>query len=414
MSLIFRSARLEEVPAVARIVSHSFPWKGATQRELEEVLTESPLGGLSDLWVGEDDGRIVASCLLYSFRQWIGRREIPAMGLGAVAISATSRRRGLAGRLIGSAFEVARERGDLTSALFPFRTSFYRKLGYGLAGEIQQYRIPPTALPDDDGRRRVELVESSEDRSALMAVYDRWAPRQTGQMVRTPRSWEQVWQKDTRRAVLHRDEDGTPTGYAVFRYAQDPAKNYRAIEVEEIVWIGRAARAALYGWMASLSDQWEEIVYRAHPDEGFAEHLAETRFPRDDGPRWHYWFPAATTMYGPMFRLLDVAGAWRSRRVRPGPALRVALEVHDPSIDANAGDWLLTIEDGAVEVEKGPGEGADLRLRLGIDALSRIYIGAISSGLAVRTGIAHADDESRLGQLEKLLRVPRPWTFERF
>ncbi len=394
--------------------AHSFPWVGASQQEWEDRLTDSPLGGLADLWVGEEEGRIVAACRLYALRQWIGRREIPVMGLGMVAISPTARRRGLAGKLIASAFDHVRERGDLASVLYPFRTSFYRKLGYGLAGEIQQYRVPPAALEDDPGRARVSVVATDEDRAALGAIYDRWAPRQTGQMARPPRAWEQVWQKGTRHAVLHREEDGTPSGYALFHYANDPAKGARAVEIEEIVWLGRPARTALYGWIASLADQWDQVVYRAHPDEGFPEHLSETRFATNEGPRWHYWFPAATTMYGPMFRLLDLPGAWRSRRVRSGPALRVALEVHDPLITANSGEWLLRLEDGGVEVEPGAADAVDLRLRLGIEALSRIYIGAITPGLAVRSGIAHADNDGGLNQFDKLLRLPRPWTFERF
>lgn len=414
MSLLFRSATLEDVPPVARIASHSFPWVAATLDEWEALLVDSPLAGLPELWVGEEEGRIVAACRLYSYRQWIARRPIPVMGLGMVTIAPTARRRGLAAKLVGTALEFSRQRGDLASSLYPFRTSFYRKLGYGLAGEVQQFRIPPSALPDDPGRSRVRLVETEADRGALMELYESWASRQTGQMQRPPRRWEQVWQKDTRQAVLHREENGSVSGYVVFRYAHDPARNYRAVEIEEIVWTSRAARSALYGWISSLSDQWEQVVYRAHPDEGFTEFLRETRYPVDVIPRWHYWFAAATVMHGPMFRLLNVPEAWRERRVKPGPPLSVALEVHDPTVSENSGTWLLTAEGAGLTVEEGEGRSADLKLKLGIEALSRIYIGAISPSLAVMTGQAQVEGESRLKQFDRMLRVPRPWTFERF
>ena len=45
MSLLFRSAHSEDVPAVARLAAHSFPWVGASQRDWEDGLVDSPLGG---------------------------------------------------------------------------------------------------------------------------------------------------------------------------------------------------------------------------------------------------------------------------------------------------------------------------------------------------------------------------------
>lgn len=412
MSLRFRNGTLADVPGAARLAAHSFPAVGHSLEEWARVLTSEP-GGIDALWVGEEDGEVVAACRLFSFGQWIGGVEVPIMGLGTVAISPFARRRGLAARMVESGFRRARERGEVASALYPFRTAFYRKAGYGLAGEILQYRIPPAALPDDPGRKQVRLASSAGDRRAIEQVYARWITGQSGQLSRCASAWERVWQGGTREGALFA-EDGQATGYVVFRYAADLPRGGRVLEVEEIVWLNRAARLALYGWLASLSDQWDHLLYRAHPEEAFAEHLAELRFPEPSVPRWHFWFPTAVAMSGPMFRLLDLPGAWALRSCHPELPLTVALEVDDPVLEENAGAWTLRLEEGRASLERSVRGNADLRLRVGIEPLSRIFIGALTPSAAVLAGLANGDRADLLARLDHALQLPKPWTFDRF
>jgi predicted acetyltransferase len=413
LSLHFRPARPEEVGQAALLMSHSFPAVGRTLEQWVAALGGGPRGGVDVLWVGEEAGRLVAACRLLRFEQWIGGERLPVMGLGAVAIAPTQRRRGLAGKLVVGGFRHALERGDLATALYPFRTSFYQKLGYGMTGEVLQYQVPPESIPDAPERTRVRLVEGEADREAVRAVYDRWAPGQTGQMLRSPAAWEVVWEGD-RAGVLYLAEDGEPEGYAVFRYHSSVPRGGRAVEVEEIAWLTPGARHGLHAWLGSLGDQWQQVIYRAHPDERFAERLKELRHPAVEVPRWHFWFPAAVLLQGPMFRLLDVPGAWRRRRVAPGGALALALEVEDPHLPENRGPWRIRLERGAVEVEPAGSGTVDASVSVGIEALSRVYAGALSLSAAVEAGLARLDRPERLPELDNLLRLPRPWTFDRF
>lgn len=372
-----------------------------------------PHGGIETIWIGEMDGRIVAGCRLFRFRQWVAGVEIPTMGLSTVAISAADRRRGLAAKLTTSAMRESRTRGDLVTSLYPFRDSFYRKLGYGMAGEVQQFLIPPQEFPDNPGRSRVSLHSLPEGQPYLKHVYDRWAPTQTAQFSRSDRAWERVWEAGGRHAAVYMDGKGEPAGYLVFGYAGLRGVGRPTLDVEEIVWLDREARLGLYGWISSLSDQWSQVIYRAHPEEAFPEHVSTLRQPGEAMARWHFWFPAAVTMYGPMFRLLDVDAAWSARRVHPGAPISVAIEVSDAQIPENEGPWILRMVDGRIAVTPGPGD-ADLRMTIGIEALSRIYIGAISPSTAVLAGLAVVDRPELLRRLDDLVAVPKPWTFDRY
>lgn len=412
MSERFRLARPEEVPAVARLVTHSFPAPGRTAEWWEEHL-RADRGGVEILWVGEAEGELAAACRLYRFRQWIGGAPLPVMGLGLVTISPTHRRRGLAGRLVEAGLRHARERGDVASALYPFRVTFYEKLGYGLAGEALEYRLPPESLPDAPERRGVRLVRTGEEWTALRGVYDRWIRGQTGQMERAPEDWARLREGPENAAVVYRTEGGEAEGYAVVRYRPDLPAATRWLEVVEHAWLTPAARSGIHAWLASLGDQHRLLAYRAHPEEHFSERVSEPRLPQGSIPGWELWFPAATQMLGPMFRLLDLPAAFAARSAPPEASATVTLEVDDPQLPENRGSWRLRVEGGGMRLERGAGEG-DPVLSLPVRTLSRIFIGATSPSRAVAAGEAALDRAAALDVLDRAFRVPQPWTFERF
>lgn len=410
----FRPARPEELREVAQLEAHSFPALGRSIEEREATLAEGPRGGVETLWVGVDGGRLVATCQLLRLQQWVGGVALPVAGVGSVAIAPTHRRRGLAGRLLTTGLRHARERGDVGSALYPFRINFYERYGYGLAGEAHQYQIPPEIIPDAPERARVCLVESEQDRADVRAVYDAWSRRETGQLVRPERAWAWAWQGPNRAAVVYRAPDGTPQGYAIVHYRVDLPITERFLEVEERAWLTHEARRGLYAWLGSLGDQWQQVLYRAHPDEHFVDRLEEPRLPMGSAPGWGLWFPAATVLRGPMFRLLDVAAAWEARPVRREDPLAIGLEIVDEQIPENAGTWRLVLEGGRARMERNGSGAVDATLAMRVRVLSRIFMCALRPSAAVAAGLATVDRPEVLPMLDVAFGLRRPWTFERF
>lgn len=413
-SEIFRPARPDEIDAVAKVVSHSFPSPAKGPAWWREQLQRDPHGGPENLWVAEDEGEIAGSCMLFPLTQWISGVAIPTMGLGVVATAPTHRRRGLAGRMVAAGLRFARERGDAASALFPFRIHYYEGLGYGLAGEAHQFVLPPRAFPDSpDDRRLMRLVRGPEDLARLEEVYARGARLQTGQMERSADAWRRLLDGDDRVALLYVSAAGEAEGYVLARYRPDLPISDRFLEVEERMWLTPAARRGIYAWLSSMGDQWPRIAYRAHPDERLADLVQEPRLPAGAAPSWNLWFPSATLLRGPMFRLLNVASAVRMRSFARGADVAFGLRVDDPQIPENGGPWKVRISAGRAEVEEGVSPPEET-LEIPIRTLSRIFIGDLSPGEAVRSGAATMSAPEIVGRLDAAFRVPRPWTFERF
>jgi predicted acetyltransferase len=366
--------------------------------------------------VAEEQGRLIGACQLLWLRQWIGGVAMPVMGLASVAIAPTHRRRGLAGRMLTAGFDHARERGDVGSTLYPFRASFYEQLGYGLAGEAHQYQLPPSLLPDHkEERLRVQLVTGPADEAMMRAVYAQAAQRlQTGQLDRTARSWRKAWGDEDQAAVVYRGETGEAEGYAIVRYRADLPIDRRFLEVEERVWLTLGAQRGIYAWLGTLADQWRELVYRAHPEEGFGDRISEPRLPLLSNPGWGLWFPSATLLRGPMFRVLDVKDALGMRSLADDAELTLRLEVDDGQVPENRGPWRVRIEGGRMEVEPYRGGTVDATLSLPMDTLSRIFIGALAPWQALAGGLASIDSHDCVKTLDHAFGVPKPWMFDRF
>jgi predicted acetyltransferase len=413
MTELFRPARSDDLRMVADLMAQSFPDRGRSRTDWEHELLTDPRGGFELFWVADAGGELRAACQLLRFEQWIAGAPIPIMGLAKVAVSAVHRRRGLGRRMITAAFARSRDRGDLASALYPFRAEFYAALGYGQAGQAIQYRLPPAALPPFTEREHFQVVRSDSQRAAVRDVYDRWIRQETGQLGRGEPAWNWFFDSPKHLTLLYRSPAGQAEGYAIVRSRSDLGGSLPALEVEERGWLTRSARRGFYGWLASIGDQWGEVIYRAHPSERI-DLLLRDGAVSTEYARWGLWRTNAAVLSGPMFRLLDLPAALARRSVSPEISATVNLDVVDGQLPANQGIWHLQIADGRIHATGAAGEDADADLAISIGTLSQLYAGSISPSEAVAAGLAEIDDTQVLSELDRALRIPTPWTFTRF
>src|SRR5262249_31986324 len=109
-------------------------------------------------------------------------------------------------------------------------------------------------------------------------------------------------------------------------------------------------------------------------------------------------------------RVLDVAAAMTARGFPPGVSGEVHVDVAgDDIVPENAGRWLLRVEDGRAEVERG-GRGT---LRTDVRGLAALYTGFHSPADLRAAGFADGDDAS-LASATALFAGPHPWMADHF
>ena len=107
-----------------------------------------------DCLLAEQDGRAVGTATSLSLRMWVRGALVPCQGVASVGTIKTHRRSGhsshgpgVATRIMHDVLRRARERGEVVSALMPFRGSFYEHFGYGIMERRCDWTVPLAVLP---------------------------------------------------------------------------------------------------------------------------------------------------------------------------------------------------------------------------------------------------------------------------
>lgn len=110
-----------------------------------------------DFLVAERGGQDVGTITSLSLTMWVRGSAVPCQGIAWVGTIQTMRRggsaggrRGIASALMARAIELGRERGQVVSALMPFRASFYEHFGYGNAERRAVWTVPTSCLPSGE------------------------------------------------------------------------------------------------------------------------------------------------------------------------------------------------------------------------------------------------------------------------
>lgn len=361
---ILEPAGDSDIPSLARLWNQAFPGsRSVAERERGLSEGEDTYGGLDDVRVARVDGRMAGALRIYRMRVHVWGRVYPAMGLGAVAVAPDFRRRGVGSRMCTEALRESRARGDVLSMLYPFRVSYYRRLGYTLAGELHRYRFSPYELHPFPGEGAV-VWGSAADEDEVRAVYRRVAARSNGLIERDEPAWRFLDDPD-RLVFLFRPDGGEATGYLVAR----PRKRKEGAElrVRELMAEDREAYEGLLGWIAAQGDQWKLVTYDAMPSEAFHRNLAHPRRPRT-GRRRRLWFESGGILRGPMLRIVDAGRVLADASVSEVAPLRI----EDGQLSSNHGLW--ETGDEPRRVAEGDGNpGVEVR-SLGIAEAADLFV----------------------------------------
>lgn len=412
MSLEMRVVDEPGLPEWLRAVDTGFHRSGRLAPE--EVALRRPLIDLDRTRGVYDGGRCVAT-----FRSMPRELTVPggafvsADAITNVSVTATHRRRGLAGRLMAADLADARERGDAVAILIAAEYPIYGRFGFGPATWVANWEIDLTraamdrryAGPDDGGR--VDLVGVAELEKAGPGLHDAVRALHPGAIDRTPYWWEvacgrrvypsRPWTEPF--VALHRDADGTVDGLLTYQ-VQDhhwAGKLPRTeAEVRQLLAATPAAERALWRYVLSLD--WVTRVttgYRA-PDDVAPLLLGDPRAARTEALADFLWL-----------RLLDVPAALSARTYAGGPASLV-LDVRDGS-GLSQGRFTLECDaSGAAVCTAGGGGGADLTLD--VADLARLYLGDESASRLAALGLVAEHREGAVRTADTLFRTARrPW-----
>jgi predicted acetyltransferase len=389
-ALRYRPARRTDVETLADLGWRAYRVSSLEKRR--EFYTDHPRFGLRDVRVGEMDGQVVASLVLYPFTAFVRGQRVPVTGIGSVAVSPEHRRRGIAEMLLKTALREMRQRGDALSALYPFRDSFYRRLGYGVIEVAQQLAFSPALLPASDEARRVRRL-MLPDRPSVEALYERVALQGHFGLARRAEWWTQrLWTRTGDWVVYEGRRRGQLEGYLYYEVDSDAGPFKLAVTLTEFVASTPEAHRGLVGHLASLSDQVSEIHHIAPGDNSWLALLKTSQNLRP-AVEMSVYHDTGNLVNGLMLRLNDVKSALEHLPVSTQARGEIALEVDDEVVPQNARAYRVRASEGRLKVSPESSRAGRTRLpRLVVepDVLASMVGGALSPVRAAELGLVDA------------------------
>lgn len=307
-------------------------------------------------------GTPVARLSLYPQTMNVRGKMLTAGGIGGVASLPNGRRGGMVRALMERSFRYMREDGQAVSGLYPFRESFYQRLGYAgwvrpLWAKVNPADLHPLLRIERGGNLKwAQIADIWDEWSAFLRVAQGTVHGFT--ISDAPRG--DVPKLRNSRWVVLVEENGQLTGGMTYRITGYTGSMVIPVFLPLTV----SARYALLEWVARHVDQVKEARIQLMPGSWpeLWMHDVEAHACSHDEEAWA----------APMGRIISIDGL---SGIGSGDG-EITLEIVDEQCPWNAGTWTFRGSGGELDVVKGGNATATLP----IQALSSLVFNGTGPG----------------------------------
>lgn len=281
------------------------------------------------------------------------------------------------------------------ATLYPATVPVYRKAGFEIAGSCLGVRIPTALIDLREPSVQVRAMGEAH-RDVVRAMYRLWAAEHPGNLDRNETLWRRLTDfRGLKRNGYVLEHAGNVEGY--FYAGQDRTREgKRYLDIGDVVVTTPAAGRRFWQFLADHRSLVETVTWLGAPHDPL---LLMLREPVRDIVGMPYW----------MLRVVRVAEALERRGYPLGVSAEVHLRIHDEILPGNAGDYVLTVEEGRGTVTRG-GRGS---LEMDVRALAALYSGASRAMELATLGWIHGTEEE-LAPADAIFNGPLPWMRDAF
>ncbi|NMP07507.1 GNAT family N-acetyltransferase [Paenibacillus polymyxa] len=387
-----RQLQREEFEAAIGLSQYAFQFT-MTPEDLEKAKKKFKPEQTWGIFDGPD---LNAKLTLLPLQVYIHGQVFDMGGIAGVATWPEKRRGGMVSRLLTHALEEMKTAGQSLSFLHPFSFAFYRKFGWETYTEYKKYVIPIDKFPaklKTEGIVKRDIKNISE----LDQVYQSYASRFNGTLVRDKAWWQERILNENYRTVVYYTDAGDPQGYALYKIED------KQLNCDELVYENETARRALWTYFAnhdSMITQGKFIYVPA--DDNLPFLLDDPRIQQETVPYF-------------MGRIVDaVAFVERYPFEQIGEETSLTLHLTDRHAPWNEGVWRLTITTegqghlARVDTSNLSENDTVADLELGIQSLTTLMLGYQQADNLFNWGCIEGSSES-VAALKRV--IPTKQTF---
>lgn len=355
-----------------------------TESEIEKKIVEMEENTLLGIIENE---KLAAKLYIMPFQVVQQGKVLNMGGIAGVATYPEYRRRGYVKELLINSLMEMRQNGQTLSMLSPFYIDFYRKFGWELFSDYVHVSIekPDLQFLQNTDTGKVIRHQREEYSDNLHIIYEQYAFRHTGMLMRTKEWWTQSVLKDLIPAIYYSNE-GKPEGYILYSVAK------RKMVVEEFIVLTQEARIGLWNFICQHDSMVETVEMQLNSHEPLT---------------YIFKNPNVKTEIKPYFmaRIVDV-----EKYLNHYPFMNVNdpiyLEVKDEYAPWNEGRYEIN-NSGAHKIGNSDSEQHDF-LKMSINSLTALLMGYRDVHTLTSVGKINGST-STIKQLQQM--IPKQYTF---
>jgi predicted acetyltransferase len=370
---------------------------------------------LGDYLLAERDGEALGTTTSLSLTMWVRGAPLPCQGVAFVGTIKTHRRgatasgqRGIASQLMDHTLRRARERGEVVSALMPFRASFYEHFGYGLVERRHEWAVPLSIFPGGDFDGFQFARHDDEDLDAMLRCRQRLVERGQCDIERSREAWEAYYKTPVGEffEVVDRGPGGAVRGYVLFGNEKIDGRTY--LRVEDQAYESPEALHRQFHFLASLKDQYSAAILTLPRDVPLNRMLRESQLPHR--PVEHA-VPRLQTITRMQLRVLDHKRFLEALKLPRDGVTNGAVNVAVHECEGTVSKFRVEIGDGRATVSSS---NASPDIECPDKTWAAIACGDMTATNASRFGLIRARDERAARVLDVLSVGPVPFCAEYF
>lgn len=337
-----------------------------------------------ETWVAEENGEILSKAAVLPIHVYLQGTPISAGGVSGVATWPEHRRKGIVAALLKHALENMRKEGQLLSLLYPFSIPFYRKYGWELFADQETITLTREQLPNIEPHEG-ECRRIKQNPSLIGPVYDAWAAKKNGTILRTAEWWKKSVFKRKKGIIAAYYRDDAITGYLIYEVKDNH------MEIAEIIWLDPDARRGLFAFIRNHDSMIKTVAVTTCAHEIFPYLLPDPKVKREISSYF-------------MARIVDCEALLAAYPFQLGRNQDMIIKVTDSICEWNEGTYILSASsDPSRRVRFFPPKLEEItvsrqipkrRLIIDINSLSAILMGAQSATALWEEGYIFGDEES--------------------
>lgn len=274
--LEYRKIREDEIDQMVAIRDYCFRNR-YTGKRLEDFCQWAKVSNS----IGAFNGNSLAGqVMVFPLKMAIHGQTFSMGGISFVATYPEYRNEGVMKQLMRRVLAEMREQGQWVSVLGPFSVSFYRHFGWDLFFDKVQYTFPTQLFSmkkRDMGRiERFNYQENREQLVHVKEVYQAYALKTNGMMIRSEEWWERLEKRQSDASfALSIDHNGQPQGF--IRYVMNDLR----FEVLDQIALNVSAEKALWEFIRVHRSNFTEVSGTAAVQQSFGSQWDEPQFKKE-------------------------------------------------------------------------------------------------------------------------------------